>query len=139
AVIEYGSHFELIAKGGTCYNLFNVQQLQQNIEVGKIIVQSEGLLVLIVNGCIYLIFAVIFSNILQSFTKIDNELKRDAEFWSVMFLVIAVGTLICNFIQDTAFGYSGEKLILRVHSATFASILRQNISFFDKERHITGQ
>ncbi|RIB15052.1 P-loop containing nucleoside triphosphate hydrolase protein [Gigaspora rosea] len=185
AVIEYGSHYELIAKGGTYYNLFNSQQLQQNNEVGEIIVQSEGeiieehkyestssiltnikndyeyttwelikkilrisqpeilviligLFVSIVNGCIYPIFTVIFSNILQSFTKIDNELKRDAKIWSLMFLVIAVGTLICNFIQGTAFGYSGEKLILRVRSATFASILRQNISFFDEEKHTTG-
>ncbi|CAG8845110.1 25590_t:CDS:2, partial [Gigaspora margarita] len=183
AVIEYGSHYELMTKGSTYYNAQQLQQYNENSEVliqpGNEIIEEHkyesmsssiltnlknnyeyttwelikkiikishpefliilmGLFVSIVNGCIYPIFAVIFSNILQSFTKIDNEQKRDAEFWSLMFLVIAVGTLICNFIQGTAFGYSGEKLILRVRSATFASILRQNISFFNEEKHTTG-
>ncbi|CAG8583643.1 17914_t:CDS:10, partial [Cetraspora pellucida] len=186
AIIENGNYYELMAKGGTYYNLLDAQKLQQNNENSEILIQPGneiieehkykpmpssiltnlknvydyttwelikkiikfsrpelliilmGLLASIVNGYIYPIFAVIFSNIFQSFTKLDNELKLDAEFWSLMFLVIAVCTLVCNFIQGTAFGYSGEKLILRVRSATFASILRQDISFFDEKRHTTG-
>ncbi|CAG8752931.1 10351_t:CDS:2, partial [Cetraspora pellucida] len=69
-----------------------------------------GLLASIVNGSIYPAFAVIFSNIIQSFSSPPDELQKDVSFWSLMFVVIAVATSVSSIIQGSAFGYSSETL-----------------------------
>jgi ABC-type multidrug transport system fused ATPase/permease subunit len=43
-----------------------------------------------------------------------------------------------NFIQGSSFGFSGENLTLRIRSMSYAAILRQDISFFDEEKHSVG-
>ncbi|KAG9287107.1 hypothetical protein G9A89_001001 [Geosiphon pyriformis] len=97
-----------------------------------------GLLAAAVSGVIYPIFAIIFSKIIESFAKTGDRLRHDANFWSLMFVVIAVATLIANTVQGIAFGFSGEGLTLRIRSMSFAAILRQDIAFFDEERHSVG-
>ncbi|CAI2166259.1 12008_t:CDS:10 [Funneliformis geosporum] len=97
-----------------------------------------GLFASIVCGIVYPIFAIIFSKIIQSFSKPADELQHDAKFWSMMFLVIAVIVMIASFVQGSSFGFSGENLTLRIRSMSFAAILRQDISFFDDESHNVG-
>ncbi|CAG8761681.1 16888_t:CDS:2, partial [Racocetra fulgida] len=89
-------------------------------------------------GCIYPVFAVIFANILQAFSKTNDDLRNSATFWALMFLVIAAAVLVANIVQGIAFGVSGEKLTKRIRSMSFAAILRQDISFFDEEEHGVG-
>ncbi|CAG8492585.1 15641_t:CDS:2 [Acaulospora morrowiae] len=101
-------------------------------------IMLAGLFAAIVCGCVYPVFAIIFAHIIESFSKPPDQLRHDASFWALMFIVIAVVTLICNFIQGAAFGFSGENLIQRVRSMSFASILRQDISFFDEEKNNVG-
>ncbi|CAG8744794.1 3747_t:CDS:2, partial [Cetraspora pellucida] len=97
-----------------------------------------GLLASIVNGSIYPVFAIIFSSIIQSFSSPPDELQRDASFWSLMFVVIAVATSVSSIIQGSAFGYSSETLTRKIRSISFESMLRQDISFFDEEKNTTG-
>ncbi|RHZ85020.1 hypothetical protein Glove_73g33 [Diversispora epigaea] len=44
-------------------------------------------------------------------------------------------SLIGQTVQGFAFGYSGENLTERIRSLSFASMLRQDIEFFDDERN----
>ncbi|CAG8848522.1 3810_t:CDS:1, partial [Racocetra persica] len=88
--------------------------------------------------CIYPVFAIIFSNILQAFAKTNDDLRNSATFWSLMFLAIAAAGFVGNFVQGIAFGASGEKLTKRIRSMSFAAILRQDISYFDEEEHGVG-
>ncbi|CAG8779799.1 2740_t:CDS:2, partial [Gigaspora rosea] len=97
-----------------------------------------GLITAIVNGSIYSVFAISFSNVLQAFSLRGERLRHDATFWSLMFVVIAAGTLITNIIQGVIFGISGEKLSERIRSKSFISILRQDISFFDEKDNSIG-
>ncbi|RHZ65773.1 hypothetical protein Glove_311g34 [Diversispora epigaea] len=104
-------------------------------EIPQIII---GLLAAIVCGSVYPVFAIIFSHILQPFSKPPDQLKHEAIFWSLMFLVIAVVSLIGQTVQGVAFGYSGANLIERIRSISFASMLRQDIEFFDDELNSVG-
>ncbi|GES94504.1 ABC multidrug transporter Mdr1 [Rhizophagus clarus] len=97
-----------------------------------------GLFSSIVSGIVYPVFAIIFAKIIQSFSKTGDELMHDARFWALMFLVIAIATMISNFLQGSSFGLSGENLTLRIRSMSYAAILRQDISFFDEEQHSVG-
>ncbi|CAG8680719.1 40345_t:CDS:2 [Gigaspora margarita] len=97
-----------------------------------------GLLAAIVSGGVYPVFAIIFSSIIQAFSEQGDDLRHEATFWSLMFLVIAGANFFSNMIQQICFGFSGERLTKRIRSMTFASILRQDIAFFDEEEHSVG-
>ncbi|CAH1758914.1 12613_t:CDS:2 [Entrophospora sp. SA101] len=97
-----------------------------------------GLFGAIVAGSVQPVYAVIFSKIIQAFATTGDELTQEAKFWSLMFLVIAVVTMLANFIQGITFGISGENLTQRIRSQSFAAILHQDISFFDEENHTVG-
>lgn len=66
------------------------------------------------------------------------QLKHDASFWSLMFLMLGLVQLIVHTTQGVMFAYSSEKLIRRARSQAFRTMLRQDISFFDKEENSTG-
>jgi ATP-binding cassette, subfamily B (MDR/TAP), member 1 len=55
-----------------------------------------------------------------------------------MFVIIAVLTAITNIAQNTFFGLANEYLTERVRQKLFTAILRQDVSYFDDERHTTG-
>ncbi|CAG8441545.1 4408_t:CDS:2 [Scutellospora calospora] len=97
-----------------------------------------GLSAATVNGCVYAVFALIFSHVLQAFSETGDNLRHEATFWALMFLVIAVITFMGNIIQGICFGFSGERLTKRIRSMSFTAILRQDISFFDEEKHSVG-
>jgi ATP-binding cassette subfamily B (MDR/TAP) protein 1 len=65
-------------------------------------------------------------------------LRHNANFWSLMFLVLGIAMLFLYGIQGVAFAFSSEKLIRRARMEAFRAMLRQDISFFDKEENSTG-
>ncbi|CAG8709376.1 6853_t:CDS:2 [Cetraspora pellucida] len=104
----------------------------------EILTLSIGIVASIICGCIYTVSAVIIANIIQTFSETGNTLRHDATFWSLMFLILSVINFFAYFTQNVALGFSNEKLTERIRSMSFASILRQDISFFDKENHGVG-
>jgi ATP-binding cassette subfamily B (MDR/TAP) protein 1 len=46
--------------------------------------------------------------------------------------------MTCSYIEGLCLGLAGENLVLRIRSTLFSSILRQDISFFDKEDNNVG-
>ncbi|CAG8771316.1 6083_t:CDS:2 [Racocetra persica] len=99
---------------------------------------SIGVMASIICGCVYIVSAVILANMIQTFSETGNTLRRDATFWSLMFLGLAVINFFAYFFQNVALGFSSEKLTERIRSMSFSSILRQDISFFDDENHGVG-
>ncbi|CAG8825809.1 456_t:CDS:2, partial [Gigaspora margarita] len=104
----------------------------------EFLILSIGIISSIVNGCIYPIFAIIFANAIQAFSNTGNTLRNESTFWALMFLVFAIMTFWLNIIQNVTLGFSSGKLTERIRSISFASILRQDISFFDEENHNIG-
>ncbi|KJE91891.1 ATP-binding cassette sub-family B member 11 [Capsaspora owczarzaki ATCC 30864] len=97
-----------------------------------------GLIFSAVNGCTMPAFSYVFSSILEVFTESGEELKKDAVFYSLMFLAIAGGTFIAQFLQHTCWCISGEQLTTRLRLLAFNNVIRQDIAFFDQEHHATG-
>ncbi|KAF9889764.1 GTPase-activating protein [Aspergillus nanangensis] len=65
------------------------------------------------------------------------QLRHDANFWSLMFLMIGLVTFLLYSIQGAVFAFCSEKLLYRVRSQAFRAILAQDISFFDRDDHTT--
>lgn len=75
-------------------------------------------------------------------TRLLNErgrqAKHDSDFWSVMFIILAIVEFIAFALQGVAFAICAAKLIRRVRDRTFRTILRQDIAFFDRKENTSG-
>lgn len=61
------------------------------------------------------------------------EIRRQANFWSLMYLMLAFVELFALIAQGIAFSFCAERLTHRVRDQAFRYILRQDISYFDEK------
>ncbi|CAG8508599.1 11057_t:CDS:10 [Acaulospora morrowiae] len=99
-----------------------------------------GILAATVNGVVMPSFALIFSSIMQTFSRTDDpdRLRRESNFWAGMFAVLAIVSFLTNFFQLSMFITSGERLTKRLRTFTFKALMRQEVAYFDDERNGTG-
>ncbi|CAD5220372.1 unnamed protein product [Bursaphelenchus okinawaensis] len=99
-----------------------------------------GVLVCIIEGCVFPLFSVFFSNILEVFAGTDPEVKRyNGHWWACSFLVLGFIQGTSMFLHAVLFGVSAERLTMRLRSALFRRILSQDMSYFDQSIHTTGK
>ncbi|XP_071841103.1 ATP-dependent translocase ABCB1-like isoform X2 [Apostichopus japonicus] len=84
------------------------------------------------------VFALIFSEVISTFSAEPEQMQEEARLWSCMFVALGVLTGLSNFFSISSFTYSGEYLTLRLRKKAFWTMLRQDVSFFDEPRHNTG-
>ena len=66
------------------------------------------------------------------------KLRHDADFWSLMYLMLAFTQVLSWSAQGIAFAYCSERLVHRARDRAFRTMLRQDIAFFDKEENSAG-
>ncbi|GAM85326.1 hypothetical protein ANO11243_033310 [Dothideomycetidae sp. 11243] len=66
------------------------------------------------------------------------ELRSQANFWSLMYLMVAVVMLFAYSARGVSFAYCSERLIHRARDTSFRHMLRQDMAYFDQERHSAG-
>ncbi|ORY70091.1 P-loop containing nucleoside triphosphate hydrolase protein [Pseudomassariella vexata] len=69
---------------------------------------------------------------------LTDQTKKDSDFWSVMYLMLALVMFIAQLFQGIAFAKCSERLIHRVRDRAFRTLLRQDVSFFDKDENTAG-
>lgn len=67
-----------------------------------------------------------------------GKLRHDANFWSLMFLMLGLVQLVTQSAQGLIFAICSESLIYRARSKSFRAMLRQDIAFFDLPENSTG-
>ena len=67
-----------------------------------------------------------------------GQLRHDANFWSLMFLMLAIVQILAWSCQGIAFAICSERLVHRARNQAFRAMLRQDIAFFDKEENSAG-
>jgi ATP-binding cassette subfamily B (MDR/TAP) protein 1 len=100
-----------------------------------------GLFFSIIAGGGYPTQAVLFAKSIVAISRPPSEygkLREEANFWSGMYLMLAVVQLITYLSQGLLFGYCSERLVHRARDSAFRTIMRQDISFFDREENSTG-
>ncbi|XP_040058489.2 bile salt export pump [Gasterosteus aculeatus] len=84
------------------------------------------------NGCINPVYAVLFSQILGTFSISDlNEQRKQINGICILFCIVAVISFFAQFLQGYAFAKSGERLTRRLRKKGFQAMLRQEIGWFD--------
>jgi ATP-binding cassette subfamily B (MDR/TAP) protein 1 len=82
------------------------------------------------NGAIMPVFALLLSRIINVFYNPDlHEMKKKADFWAGMFLMLAILSYVLLYCQYALFGVMGERLIRRVRHLTFKAVLRQDVAW----------
>lgn len=67
-----------------------------------------------------------------------GKLRSEATFWSCMYFMLAMVMFVSHVIQGIAFAFCSEKLVHRARDKSFRAMLRQDITFFDKEENSAG-
>eukprot|EP01113_Clastostelium_recurvatum_P006565 TRINITY_DN1297_c0_g1_i1.p1 TRINITY_DN1297_c0_g1~~TRINITY_DN1297_c0_g1_i1.p1 ORF type:complete len:1417 (-),score=461.68 TRINITY_DN1297_c0_g1_i1:319-4464(-) len=105
-------------------------------EAGFLIVGMFGAAI---NGAIMPLFSIVFAQILKAFNDPDKEeVQNKANFLAGMFVVLAVGSFLGNFLSIFMFNYAGEFLTFRLRRMAFRSIMHQEIGYFDDDKNAVG-
>ncbi|TGZ77818.1 abc transporter [Ascodesmis nigricans] len=123
------------------YSLSTLIRLVASFNKTEKIPMVIGLIASVVCGAGYPVQAVFFAKSIVSLSKPPSEydqLRKDANFWSLMYLMLAIVIFIGYASQGVSFAFCSEALVRRVRDNAFRSMLRQDIEFFDREENSTG-
>ncbi|TVU35434.1 hypothetical protein EJB05_17323 [Eragrostis curvula] len=91
-----------------------------------------------VHGLLFPSFSIMMSGGIRTFYYPPHQLRKDSRFWALMCLLFAVISLISIQLEYFLFGVAGGKLIQRVRSLTFQSIVHQEVAWFDDPSNSSG-
>ena len=123
------------------YGLWTVIKLIASFNKNEKILMFIGLFFSVICGGGNPTQAVFFAKSINALAlppQFYDQLQSNASFWSLMFLMLAFVELIAFCVQGTAFAYCSERLVFRVRDQAFRTMLRQEITFFDKEENSAG-
>ncbi|KAJ0053287.1 hypothetical protein Pint_00768 [Pistacia integerrima] len=105
-----------------------------------IMLMSIGSIGAIGNGVCMPIMAILFGDLTDSFGQNQNNgnVVDAVSKVSLKFVYLAIGAGIAAFMQVACWMVTGERQAARIRSLYLKTILRQDISFFDKETN-TGE
>ncbi|CAF2136217.1 unnamed protein product [Rotaria magnacalcarata] len=85
------------------------------------------------------VYCIIQTKLATVFQQCDkNVQKRKVLFYVLLYVGFGVISLVLHSVQGYVFARSGEALTKRLRSKAFQAILRQDMTFFDREENSTG-
>ncbi|KNE72357.1 hypothetical protein AMAG_16841 [Allomyces macrogynus ATCC 38327] len=100
-----------------------------------------GMLFALCAGAITPIYALVYASAITDFGLNYNhpdKVRELGQTWALVFLGIAFGAGVANYLQILCFTVSGEAAVKKVRSAAFRSLLRQEQGFFDRKENSIG-
>ncbi|KAL4898018.1 P-loop containing nucleoside triphosphate hydrolase protein [Aspergillus ambiguus] len=67
-----------------------------------------------------------------------HQLRQETNFWSLIYFVLGLLTLLFYCIFGSVFAYCCERLVYRARSQVMRVILHKEVSFFDQDEITTG-
>ncbi|KAK9983466.1 hypothetical protein SO802_032991 [Lithocarpus litseifolius] len=104
----------------------------------EILVLLGGTLAAIISGVILPIFGLLVSSVIKTFYEPPHERKKDAHFWSLMFLVLGVVAFLSYPARSYLFSVAGCKLIERIRIMCFEKVVHKEIGWFDEPENSSG-
>lgn len=97
-----------------------------------------GSLSAVINGLTFPAFGTLFSIVLDTFYKPPDKLKRETRFWSLIFVLLGVISLVALATRSYFFALAGSRLIRRIRLMTFEKIVNMEIAWFDDPENSAG-
>ncbi|KAJ6795680.1 ABC transporter B family member 11-like isoform X2 [Iris pallida] len=121
------------------------QQLKE-VSIGRIAYLNKpeipilllGAIAAILNGLIFPIFGLLLSSVVNSFYKPPPQLKKDAKFWSLLFMGLGLMSFVAVPARSFFFALAGSKLIRRIRLMTFKKVVHMEVGWFDEQENSSG-
>lgn len=129
------------SSSGRQYSLWTLIKLVGSFNKKEIHFMLVGLVFSIISGAGNPTQSVFFAEEIVALSlprSMYSKLRHDADFWSLMYLMLAFVQILSFGAQGVAFAYCSERLVHRVRDKAFRNMLRQDIAFFDKEENSAG-
>ncbi|KQK05461.1 ABC transporter B family member 11 isoform X2 [Brachypodium distachyon] len=97
-----------------------------------------GCITAAMHGVIFPVYGLLISSAIKMFYEPPAELLKESRFWASMFVVLGAFILVVIPIEFFLFGAAGGKLVERIRSLTFQSVMHQEINWFDIPQHSSG-
>ncbi|ERN08603.1 hypothetical protein AMTRI_Chr11g155530 [Amborella trichopoda] len=97
-----------------------------------------GAIAAAIHGVIFPVFGVLISSIIKTFYEPPHKLRKDINFWSLMYVGLGVVSLLVAPAQNYFFGIAGAKLVQRIRALSFEHLVQQEISWFDEPENSSG-
>ncbi|XP_074158313.1 bile salt export pump [Sminthopsis crassicaudata] len=92
-----------------------------------------------VNGAVNPLYALLFSQIIGTFSLLDEEEQRSQiDGLCILFIVLGIMSFFTQFLQGYTFAKSGELLTKRLRRLGFQAMLGQDIGWFDDLKNSPG-
>lgn len=96
-----------------------------------------GAIAAVISGVIFPIFGLLISSVIKTFFE-PPKLKKDSEFWALMFMVLGLASFLAIPARTYFFGVAGCKLIQRIRVMCFEKVVRMEVGWFDEPEHSSG-
>ncbi|KAL9621580.1 MAG: hypothetical protein Q9160_003972 [Pyrenula sp. 1 TL-2023] len=123
------------------YSLFQLLRLTIGFNKPEWHLMLIGLFLSIIAGGGQPTQAVFFAKSITTLTVPPSQfaqMRHDIDFWCLMYLMLGIVNLLAMGGQGIAFAFCSESLIHRARDRAFRNMLRQDITFFDREENATG-
>ncbi|KAF9592483.1 hypothetical protein IFM89_015054 [Coptis chinensis] len=97
-----------------------------------------GVISAMVNGVIFPIFGVLLSSVIKTFYEPEDKLRKDTRFWAFMFIILGVASFVAAPATAYFFAVAGCRLIQRIRSMCFRTVVHMEIDWFDEPEHASG-
>eukprot|EP01018_Ginkgo_biloba_P030329 Gb_08616 [translate_table: standard] len=91
-----------------------------------------------INGMTFPIFGLLLSSIMTAFYEPPHKLRKDANFWALVYVVFAIVNFIVAPLQLYCFAVAGARLVRRLRLMTFEKVVCQEIGWFDEGDNSSG-
>ena len=91
-----------------------------------------GTVAAVISGVMFPMLGLLMSSSINSFYEPPHQLQKDSRLWTLMYVASGVASFIILPVENLLFGVAGGKLVERVRSLSFQSIVCQEISWFDR-------
>ncbi|KAB8349573.1 hypothetical protein FH972_023597 [Carpinus fangiana] len=128
-------------KDGPKYSLSTLIMTVANFNRTDWKIMLSGLIASIIAGGGQPVQSVFFAKCIVALAKPPfqyDQLRHDVNYWCWMYFMLAWVLFFAYSVQGVAFAYCSEGLILRARNQAFRAMLRQDISFFDREENSAG-
>ncbi|KAJ4796763.1 ABC transporter B family member 11 [Rhynchospora pubera] len=129
---EKGDGKENVLKMGPVSRLVNLNKPEFSFLI-------LGSLAATLHGCVFPMLGVIISSAIHAYYQPAHKLQKDTRFWALICVILGITTVIAIPVQYFFFGVAGGKLVERIGSLSFRSVVRQEVSWFDYPDNSSGK
>jgi ATP-binding cassette, subfamily B (MDR/TAP), member 1 len=128
-------------QGEAHYSLWTLIKLVASFNKQEWHLMLVGLFSSVITGAGNPVQSVFFAKSITALAVPPSEyayMRHEISFWAWMYFMLALVQLFAFLGQQVSFAYCSERLVHRTRDQSFRTMLRQDISFFDREENTAG-